>query len=93
MVKTPNRLDAERAATLALEALAFLAAEQDVFQRFADLTGLDPASARARAGEPEFLVSVLDFLLSDEALLLDFCQGTSGDPRLVHLARHALGGR
>ena len=92
MAKLPHRLDADRAAMLALEALAFLAAEPDVFGRFADLSGLDPASARARAGEPEFLVSVLDFLLADETLLLDFCGAGSTDPRLLHLARHALGG-
>jgi Protein of unknown function (DUF3572) len=92
MAKRAPHLDIDRATTLALEALAFLAADSDAFGRFANLTGLDPTSARARAGEPEFLASVLDFLLSDEALLLDFCADGSTDPHRVHLARHALGG-
>ena len=92
MVKIPSRLDGDRAATMALEALAFLAADPDVFGRFAELSGLDPASARQRAAEPEFLASVLDFLLSDEVLLVNFCNDGSTDPRLIHLARHALGG-
>ena len=92
MVKPNSRMDADRAATLALDVLAFLAAEPDAFGRFAGLTGLDPASAAARAGEPEFLASVLDFLLADEALLIDFCGSGSADAKAVHLARHVLAG-
>ncbi len=92
MVKPNSRMDIDRAATLALEVLAFLAADPDAFGRFAGLTGLDPASAAARAGEAEFLASVLDFLLADEPLLIDFCRTGSTDARAVHLARHVLGG-
>ncbi len=92
MAKTPLRGDRDRAATLALDALAFLAARQDAFQRFADLSGLDPASAHARAGETDFLVSVLDFLLTDEELLLAFCDDGLHDPKAIHIARHTLGG-
>ncbi len=90
MVKPPGRMDADRAATLALEVLAFLAAEPDAFGRFASLTGFDPASSASRADEADFLASVLDFLLADEALLTDFCKDGSIDSRAVHLARHVL---
>jgi hypothetical protein len=92
MAKALSRMTPDHAATLALEVLAFLADREDAFSRFADLSGLDPASAATRAGEPEFLASVLDFLLSDEELLVDFCHGGSIDPKTVHVARYALGG-
>ena len=83
----------DRAAGLALEGLAFLAARPDAFQRFADLSGLDPGTAAARAAEPEFLAAVTDFLLADERLLVDFCEIGSVDARDIHMARHILGGR
>jgi hypothetical protein len=57
-----------------------------------DLTGAGRESLRERADEPEFLVSVLDFLLTNEELLLDFCDRTSTDVRAVHMARHILSG-
>jgi len=83
----------DRAAALALEGLAFLAARPEAFQRFADLTGLDPATVAARAAEPEFLTAIADFLLTDEGLLVDFCEIGSLDAKDVHMARHVLGGR
>lgn len=64
----------ESAQTLALQALAFLAARDDPFTAFLSLSGTDPATLRARAAEPEVLAAVLDFLLADEALLVAFCQ-------------------
>ena len=82
----------DRAAAMALQALAFLAADEDVTQRFIDLTGASRDSLRERADEPDFLVSVLDFLLSDEGLLIRFCGGVEIDVRAVHMARHVLSG-
>ena len=57
-----------------------------------DLTGFAPSSLRERADEPDFLVSVLDFLLSNEELLLRFCDDFEADVRAVHMARHVLAG-
>jgi hypothetical protein len=47
---------------------------------------------RARAGDPEFLGFVLDFLLSDEAALLDFARETEIPPDRPLRARAALPG-
>lgn len=85
-------LTPDHAATLALQALAFLVASEPDMDRFLDQTGLDTASLRARADEPDFLASVLDFLLSNEELLLRFCDEASIDVRSVHMARHVLSG-
>ncbi len=80
----------DAAATLALDALAYLAGVPDAFDRFADLSGLDRNTVRARAQEPSFLVAVLDFMLTDEQLLVEFCGDASIDPQAVHMARHLL---
>jgi hypothetical protein len=92
MVKTSSSMTPDRAAVLALDALTFLAADPDAFGRFADQSGLDPNSVRARAQERDFLVSVLDFMLADEQFLAAFCDEGSGDPKAVHMARYVLGG-
>jgi hypothetical protein len=85
-------LTPDRAATLGLKALAFLVGSGPEMERFLDQTGLDTASLHERADEPDFLVSVLDFLLVNEELLMRFCDDASLDVRSVHIARHVLSG-
>jgi hypothetical protein len=89
---TRGPVTADRAATTALEALAFLAGSEVAMERFVDLTGASRDSLRERADEPDFLVSVLDFLLSDEELLVRFSDDAEIDVRAVHMARHVLSG-
>ena len=85
-----KRMTEDRAATLALEALAYLAGVPEAFDRFADLSGLDRNTVRERAQESGFLTAVLDFMLADEELLVGFCDVASIDPQAVHIARHML---
>ncbi|HEY7978121.1 MAG TPA: DUF3572 domain-containing protein [Rhizomicrobium sp.] len=80
------------AETLALKGLAFLANSDEPLDRFMALSGAGADELRERAGEPEFLAAVMDFLLSDEALLTTFCDETSIDPRELQMARQALPG-
>lgn len=82
----------ETAETIALQALGHLAGTEEDFARFLTISGLDAGSLKARTGEPEVLAAVLDFLLRNEALLVDFCQSGSIDARDVHRAHHLLGG-
>jgi hypothetical protein len=82
----------DTAETLALEALGHLAGAEEDFDRFLTVSGLDAASLRARASEPEVLAAVLDFLLRNEALLVDFCETASVPAKDVHMAHHLLGG-
>lgn len=88
----PPRLTPDAAQTIALKALGFLAGSEGALDRLMTLSGLDRDTLRERASEPEFLVSLLDFLLSDEELLLNFCGDASIDPKTVHMARYVLGG-
>jgi hypothetical protein len=82
----------DQAAILALKALAYLTNFDPELQRFLELSGAEAETLPRRANEPEFLVSVLDFLLSNEALLVGFCDETFVDARIVHLARIVLEG-
>jgi hypothetical protein len=85
-----NMITAEGAETLALQALGWLAGDEDRLSRFLALSGLDPATLRATADSRETARAVLDFLLGDEALLLDFCEFAAIDPRLLPTYRHRL---
>jgi hypothetical protein len=82
----------EQAQDLAIAALAFLAAEQERFARFLDLTGITVESVRAAAREPGFLAGVLDHLASEEPLLLTFAAENGIGPAEVVAARNLLAG-
>lgn len=82
----------EKAEILALQALAWLAGEEDGLRMFMEQSGIDPAQLREAAGSPGIGVAILDFLLGQEELLLGFCESQGIDPRAVHQARYRLGG-
>jgi hypothetical protein len=77
---------------VALRALTFLAADRDRLERFLALSGLDLEHLRARAAEPELLIGILEYLLANEALLLDFCAETRLKPDVPAGARAELVG-
>ena len=85
-------MDRSAAETFALKALAFLAADGDALARFLTQSGLEPDDLRARVGEPELLAAVLDFLLTDDALLTAFVEGEGVRPEFATAARRALPG-
>ena len=80
----------EGAETLALQALGWLAADEDRLGRFLGLSGLDAGTLRATADSRDTLRAVMDFLLSDEAFLLDFCEIAQIDPRTFPAYRNRL---
>ncbi|MGZ6009125.1 MAG: DUF3572 family protein, partial [Rhizomicrobium sp.] len=48
---------------------------------------------RLGATDRDFLGAVLDFLMANEALLVDFCETSQTDPKAVQMANHVLGAR
>lgn len=82
----------EAAETLALEALGWLVAQEDVFPVFLNATGLGEDDLRMRAGEPELLASVVDFLLMDDAWVVGFCDARAVPYDRLMQARAALPG-
>lgn len=82
----------EGAELLALQALGWIAADRDLAERFLAAAGASAEEMRDRAGDPEFLGFVLDFLLSDEEALLAFAREAGIPPDLPLRARTALPG-
>lgn len=80
------------AQAIGIKAITFLAGNEDDLLRFVGQSGLDPADLRARAGEPDVLAAVLEYLLSGDALLVAFCDAEGLKPADVHRAHHQLCG-
>lgn len=80
----------EKAEILALEALGWLAGEEDGLSRFLAQSGMDSGDLRTGAGSREMGVAVLEFLLGHEELLLRFCESMGMDPKALHTALRAL---
>lgn len=83
---------ADQSEITALRALAWLAANEELLPVFMGATGVGQDDLRARAGEPEFLASVLDFLMMDDAWVMAFCDGESLPYDTLMRARVALPG-
>lgn len=66
-------MEREMAETVALGALEWLMGRDDLRGVFLGATGAAPADLRAGAGDPDFLASVLDFMLMDDAWIAAFC--------------------
>lgn len=82
----------ESAETIALQALAWLAGNDALFSVFLGATGASELDLRARAAEPEFLGAVLDFLMMDDAWVVEFCDAEGLKYETPMLARAALPG-
>ncbi len=80
------------AETVALRALAWLVADDELLPVFLGSTGASEADLRDRAGDPDFLGATLDFLLLDDAWLGRFAAEAGVAPEDVARARGALPG-
>ena len=80
----------EDAGTLALRALAWTLAEPERARRLLDVTGLDPADLRARAGDPAVLGAALAFLAAHEADLVACADALDVPPATLAAAGEAL---
>lgn len=85
-------MNRENAEMLALEALGWIAGNDDLLPVFVGATGADSAALRAGAADPAFLGSVLDFLLMDDAWIVAFCDAAGLGYEAPRNARAALPG-
>jgi len=82
-----------KAEETAIAALGFLAEESERLERFLALSGLGPENLRQAASAPGFLLGVLEYMVTDERLLLAFAARQGAPPEEVERARMTLGGR
>lgn len=85
----PDRPDGE---TIALQALAFLAEDDDRLSRFLGLTGMELGTLREVATDKTALGAILDYVLGWEPLLLEFAASLELAPEAILRARHDLPG-
>ena len=82
----------EEAERIAIKALAFLAADAERLGRFLGTTGLGPQELREKAEDQELLAGVLDYVLADEAMVIEFCRALGVPPENIGQARAQLPG-
>lgn len=82
----------DTAETAALQALGFVAGDPDRLARFMGLAGVSVDELKSRAADPAFLGGVLDFLLEDEPMLLEFCEASGLKPAALARLRGDLPG-
>jgi hypothetical protein len=82
----------DAASALALQALVWTLGEPDRAGRLLQMTGLDPADLRARAGEPVVLAATLGFLESHEPDLVACALALDVRPEALVRARAELEG-
>ena len=85
-------MNSERAETVAITALGWLASNDDLFPVFLGSTGASVADLRDRATDPAFLGSVLEFLTMDDAWVVAFCDFAGLNYEDPLRARYALPG-
>ncbi|MBT0958783.1 DUF3572 domain-containing protein [Alphaproteobacteria bacterium KMM 3653] len=66
-------MNSEQAETLALEALAWIAGQDDLLPVFMGASGASVDDLRGAAQNPSTLGAVLDFLTMDDAWVTQFC--------------------
>ncbi|MCX7340079.1 MAG: DUF3572 domain-containing protein [Hyphomicrobiales bacterium] len=84
-----QKSDREQAEMIAIRALRSLASDQARLGSFLAVTGLGPESLRAAAADKDFLVSILDYIVSDESLLV-LLAGNLGVPPESFTRAHAF---
>ena len=80
------------AEVLALQGVTFLASDDARISRFMATTGMSAESLTRNVANASVLAGVLDYILTDEALLLEFAEFAGIAPDMPALARLALPG-
>ncbi|MCC1492177.1 DUF3572 domain-containing protein [Cognatishimia sp. F0-27] len=85
-------LSQESAETIGLQAVAWLASNDELLPVFMGATGASEDDFRANLQDPVFQGSVLDFLLMDDKWIVAFCDETGLAPDQPMAARALLPG-
>jgi hypothetical protein len=90
-LKKPVQNPREVAEIVAIQALSFVAGDPERLGLFLAETGIGPETLRNAASDPNFLISVLDFVLRDDATVKAFASASELHPTNVAAARQVLG--
>ena len=90
-MKKPVHNPREVAEIVAIQALTFVAGDPERLGLFLAESGLGPETLRTAAANPQFLASVLDFVMRDDATVKAFAAQSELHPTNIAAARQALG--
>ena len=90
-MKKPVHNPREVAEIVAIQALTFVAGDPERLGLFLAESGLGPETLRTAAANPQFLASVLDFVMRDDATVKAFAESSQLHPTNVAAARQVLG--
>ena len=89
-MKKPVHNPREVAEIVAIQALTFVAGDPERLGLFLAESGLGPETLRTAAADPQFLGSVLDFVLRDDATVKAFASASQLHPTNIAAAHQAL---
>lgn len=90
--KRGGQIGREAAETVAAQALAWLAGDPERINGFLVMSGLSPSELMQRAGDPRVLGAVLDHVMSDDGMVMAFCDAAGLAYTVPQAARAALPG-
>lgn len=82
----------ETAEKIAIHALSWMAADDEILGAFLNAAGAAPGDLRTRAADPAFLGFVLDFLLTSDDMISAFAGSANISPETPFRARAYLPG-
>ena len=85
-------MTSDEAEVIALRAVGWLSSHEELLPVFLGSTGASEADFRQSLDKPEFLGSVLDFILLDDGWITAFCTAHDLPMEAPYLARTALPG-
>ena len=91
LLKKPVHNPREVAEIVAVQALSFIAGDPERLGLFLAESGIGPETLRTAAADPQFLASVLDFVMRDDATVKAFASASQLHPTNIAAARQVLG--
>ena len=89
-MKKSMRNPREVAEIVAIQALSFVAGDPERLGAFLAESGIGPETLRGAAADPQFLASVLDFVMRDDATVKAFAEASELHPTNIAAAHQAL---
>jgi hypothetical protein len=90
-MNTPlKRVTREQAENVAVGAFSFITSDEERLGRFLAVSGLRPDTIRDAASSPGFLAGILDYVVSDEPLLMALAKEMDTRPEHIMQAHLTL---
>ena len=92
LLHTSSKTQQDEAETLALKIASFLFSDEDRLAGFLGNTGINADDLRTSLTTPDIQIGILEYLLSREDILLEFCEANNVDPEYPKTAATILSG-